>query len=129
MLVQSSDGAIHLLPALPDVWKNGSISGISARGGFEIVSMEWKAGKLINLAVKSTLGGNLRLRLPNTMKEKSGAALVIAIGENPNPFYFVNETAEPIISKESNIKPLELRPTILVDIATVKGKTYTFETK
>ncbi|MFL9831399.1 glycoside hydrolase family 95 protein [Flavobacterium sp. ST-87] len=129
MLVQSSDGAIHLLPALPDVWKNGSISGIRVRGGFEIVSMEWKAGKLINIAVKSALGGNLRLRLPNTMKEKSGADLVIAKGENPNPFYFVNETAEPIISKESNIKALELRPTILVDINTVKGKTYTFETK
>jgi alpha-L-fucosidase 2 len=129
MLVQSSDGAIHLLPALPDVWKNGSISGIRARGGFEIVEMEWKDAKISKLVVKSTLGGNLRLRLPNTMKQKSGVDLVIAKGENPNPFYFVNETAEPIISKEATIKPLELKPTILVDIATEKGKIYTFVTK
>jgi len=129
MLVQSSDGAIHLLPALPDVWKNGSISGIRARGGFEIVTLEWEEGKIMNLVVKSTLGGNLRLRLPNDMKQKSGADLVIAKGENPNPFYFVNETVEPIISKESTIKALELKPTILVDIATEKGKMYTFVTK
>lgn len=129
MLVQSSDGAIHLLPALPDVWKNGSISGIRARGGFEIVEMQWKDAKITKLVVKSTLGGNLRLRLPNNMKQKSGLDLALAKGENPNPFYFVNETEAAIISKESTIKPLELKPTILVDIATERGKIYTFVTK
>lgn len=129
MLVQSSDGAIHLLPALPDVWKDGSIKGIRTRGGFEIAEMKWKEGKLTNLVVKSTLGGNLRLRLPNSMKHKSGVDLMDAKGENPNSFYFVNETAAPIISKESTIKPLELKPTILVDIATEKGKMYTFVSK
>lgn len=129
MLVQSSDGAIHLLPALPDVWKEGSISGIRARGGFEIVEMHWKEAKISKLVVKSILGGNLRLRLPNSMKQKSAADLVVAKGENPNPFYFVNESEPAIISKESTIKPLELKPTILVDIATEKGKIYTFVTK
>ncbi|MEO8255166.1 MAG: glycoside hydrolase family 95 protein, partial [Flavobacterium sp.] len=81
MLMQSSDGDIHLLPALPDVWKEGSIGGIRARGGFEIVEMEWKDAKISKLVVKSTLGGNLRLRLPNSLKEKSGAELQIAKGE------------------------------------------------
>ncbi|TDD99484.1 glycoside hydrolase family 95 protein [Flavobacterium cellulosilyticum] len=129
MLIQSSDGAIHLLPALPDVWSAGTIEGIRARGGFEIVEMVWKDAKIYKLVVKSTLGGNLRLRLPNSMKEKSGADLEIAKGENPNPFYFVNETVEPIISKESTIKLLELKPTFLVDISTKKGNMYTFVSK
>lgn len=121
MLVQSSDGAIHLLPALPDVWQEGSIKGIRARGGFEIVEMRWKDSKLTKLIVKSTLGGNLRLRLPNTMKLKSGAELVVANGENPNPFYFVNKTPAPLISSELKIKPLGIKTTILVDVPTNKG--------
>lgn len=121
MLVQSSDGAIHLLPALPDVWPDGSVEGIRTRGGFEIVEMEWKKSKLTKLIVKSALGGNLRLRLPNAMKLKSGAELAVANGENSNPFYFVNETPDAIISAESKIKPLDIKPTILVDISTNKG--------
>lgn len=125
MLVQSSDGAIHLLPALPDVWPEGSIQGIRARGGFEIVEMKWKNAQLTKLVVKSALGGNLRLRLPNSLTLKSGKSEV-AKGENPNPFYFVEETAAAIISEKSTIKPLELKPTVLVDISTKKGKVYTF---
>lgn len=129
MLVQSSDGAIHLLPALPDVWQEGSIEGIRARGGFEIVEMKWKDSKLTKLVVKSALGGNLRLRLPNAIKQKSGEELAIANGENPNPFYFTDETAMPIISEKSTIKQLELKPTILVDFLTKKGGVYTFVSK
>ncbi|MFA9191404.1 glycoside hydrolase family 95 protein [Flavobacterium sp. FZUC8N2.13] len=129
MLVQSSDGAIHLLPALPDVWTEGNIEGIRARGGFEIVEMKWNNSKITKLVVKSTLGGNLRLRLPNNLKQKSGAELAMANGENPNPFYFVDETAAAIISNKSNIKPLELKPTVLVDILTKKGSVHTFVSK
>ena len=129
MLVQSSDGAIHLLPALPDVWTEGNIEGIRARGGFEIVEMKWKNSKLTKLVVKSALGGNLRLRLPNDMKQKSGAELAMANGENPNPFYFDDETTAAIISDKSTIKPLELKPTVLVDIATKKGSVYTLISK
>jgi hypothetical protein len=63
MLVQSHDGAIHILPALPDEWaKEGCVTGLRARGGFEIVKLQWRDGRINHLVIKSTLGGNLRLR-------------------------------------------------------------------
>ncbi|TRX22280.1 glycoside hydrolase family 95 protein [Flavobacterium franklandianum] len=129
MLVQSSNGAIHLLPALPDVWKDGNVNGLKTRGGFEVLEMQWKDAKLIKLVIKSELGGNLRLRLPNTMKQKSGADLLDANGENPNPFYFVAETPVAIISKKATIMLLELKPTTIVDIPTKKGNVITLLSK
>src|SRR5690606_8698093 len=79
MLIQSHDGAVHLLPALADVWHTGSVSGIKARGGFEI-DMNWTGGDLKNVTVKSSIGGNLRLR---TYVPLRGKGLKEAVGENP----------------------------------------------
>lgn len=124
MLMQSSDGALHILPALPDVWPSGSIQGLKARGGFEIVDMKWKDSKLTQLIIKSTLGGNLRLRLPNPLKSVRGINLTEAKGENKNPFYFVDSIAPAIISEKSSIKATVLKPTYLVDLLTKKGTTY-----
>ncbi|MEO5944497.1 MAG: glycoside hydrolase family 95 protein [Ferruginibacter sp.] len=127
MLMQSDDGDINLLPALPDVWNaTGSITGLRARGGFEIVDMQWKDGKLIQLAIRSSLGGNLRIRVPNEMKSKTGIALREAIGENKNPFYQVEKIATPIISPKAEITKPDLKKTWLYDLPTEKGKVYKF---
>lgn len=126
MLMQSADGAIHLLPALPDVWNsNGSITGLRARGGFEIVSLEWKDGKIVKAVVRSTLGGNLRVRVPNQMKSSNGATFRNAVGENSNPFYATEIIKEPAVSEKATISPVVLSKTYLYDIATKPGQIVT----
>ena len=69
MLVQSHDGFIYLLPALPKAWKDGSISGLRCRGGYEI-DMEWKDGVLAKAVVRSSLGGICRIRSNTSLKGK-----------------------------------------------------------
>jgi alpha-L-fucosidase 2 len=63
MLLQSHDGRIELLPAVPGSWTEGRVSGLRARGGFE-VSFQWKLGELARCEVRSTLGGPCRIHGP-----------------------------------------------------------------
>ena len=125
MLMQSANGEVHLFPALPDAWPMGSIKGIKAIGGFEIVSMEWKDAKLVKAVIKSHLGGNLRLRVPNEMKLNNGTALKKALGENKNPFYHVEEIPTPIISTKAKITTPELKESFIYDIPSQRGQVYT----
>jgi alpha-L-fucosidase 2 len=125
MLMQSSDGEINLIPALPDVWvTGGSITGLRAIGGFQIISMEWKNGKVIKAVIKSTLGGNLRLRVPNPMKLNTGS-LKAAAGKNTNPFYDVEEITTPVVSDKATITKPVLKETVSYDLPTQAGKSYT----
>lgn len=129
MLVQSANGEIHLLPALPDVWQDGSITGIRAKGGFEVVELKWKDGKIEKAVIKSSIGGNLRLRVPNTLELEKGKGLKVATGGNPNPFYQVPVTAEPIISPAAKIDLPDLGETSVYDLKTEAGATYELKSK
>jgi alpha-L-fucosidase 2 len=67
MLLQSHDGEITLLPALPPAWSEGSFRGLRARGGLTI-GLEWKNGKATNAELHSSIPGNYILRAPKGQK-------------------------------------------------------------
>lgn len=122
MLVQSHDGAIHLIPALPDIWKDGSVTGLRARGGFEITALEWKNGVVVKVVIKSILGGNCRIRSYNRFVYANKKEIILASGKNENPFYQIPDIKRPLISKSATLSELKLKATYLYDIMTKPGQ-------
>jgi len=82
MLLQSHDGEIHLLPALPSAWATGSVRGLCARGGF-VVNMSWARGRLKRARILSPTGGRCRVRCGSQVWEldtRKGRSVVLSHG-------------------------------------------------
>ena len=94
MLLQSHLGEIHLLAALPDIWKEGQVKGLKARGNYT-VSINWKNHRLTTAVVTSQAGGTCKIR-----------------------------TSNPVLLNELNIKSRKDRDGYVLSFTSQKGKTY-----
>ncbi|MCG7385732.1 glycoside hydrolase family 95 protein [Paenibacillus sp. ACRRY] len=71
MLLQSHLNELHLLPALPDEWRQGSVTGLRARGGYTL-SMEWKDSKLISAEIRAERDGSVTIRSAHALRGENG---------------------------------------------------------
>lgn len=120
MLLQSHDGALHVLPALPEAWQEGEVKGLAARGGF-VVDMKWKNGQFLSGKIHARLGGLLRIR---SYVPLQGKGLAEAKGENPNLFYKTAQIKEPLVSDEIQPQYPLLLKVYEYDLMTEAGKVY-----
>ena len=121
MLLQSHDGAVHLLPALPDTWTEGEVKGLQARGAFT-VDIKWNGGELQEAVITSKIGGTLRLR---SYVPLTGEGIQEASGSCQNQLLQSAIIRDPLKSKElKNFDLLPVRKVYEYDIETHPGQTY-----
>lgn len=124
MLVQSHAGEIHLLPGLPAAWRNGKVSGLKTRGGFEI-DIEWENGILTRAAIYSKLGGNCRIRIANEVRLLENVETQPASGSNPNNLFTYVDAGNPIDHSEGTRDQNALSvKSYCLDFGTVAGRIY-----
>ena len=120
MILQSHDGAVHLLPALPDAWEEGSIRGLVARGNF-IVNIDWKHHQLNKATIQSNIGGVVRIRSYVPLK---GKGLKKTSGTCPNPLLSPAIIKTPLIAKGIIPQNPDLQKIYEYDLKTQAGKKY-----
>ena len=104
MLLQSHDGAINILPALPTAWSTGHFDGLVARGNF-VISAKWKDGKATELSILSRSGGECRIAYPGIGKasvtDSSGNEIKVS-GNGKDQIHFT-----PTVGETYTVKIME----------------------
>lgn len=126
MMVQSHDGAVHLLPAIPDVWAQGRVCGLRCRGGFTLDEMTWSEGRLQQARLTSTIGGVLRIRSAVPLSLKGKTLTPAEAAECANPLLQTQNIREPLVNPDAPLTIVPQPVTYVYDIETEPGKTYTF---
>jgi alpha-L-fucosidase 2 len=125
MLLQSHSEEINLLPALPDEWSEGMVSGLRARGGFTL-DLQWREGRLVQARIHSGLGEVCRIRtgIPVRVVETGFRQ---ARGENQNPF--LQPVPPPPFQARAgaSLPELKISETHLIDFETRAGESYTIK--
>ena len=93
MLLQSHEGVIDFLPALPKEWSKGNFEGVRARGGFEL-SFQWKNNKLFHAIILSKAGGICKLNLPSNVKGTSNGKEVTIQVQSDGSISFPTQKGE-----------------------------------
>ncbi|MCQ2253045.1 MAG: glycoside hydrolase family 95 protein [Bacteroidales bacterium] len=121
MLLQSHDGAVHLLPAIPDNMTEGSFQGLVARGGF-VVDVDWNNGKVYNATIVSNNGGLLRIRSAVELECEDIELRPANMRMMGNPLQESAMVNTPIISEKSTISAPSLPQYFEYDVMTAKGQ-------
>lgn len=123
MLLQSQDGAIEILPALPSSWEKGNVKGLRSRGGF-LIDMDWDNNHIVKLTISSTIGGNCRIQSVYPLAKFRGLNAVKSSLENPNALFHVDTVKKPLISAKAVLNKEKIQRVYVYDLQTETGKTY-----
>lgn len=126
MLVQSHAGAVHLLPALPAVWGDGSVGGLRCRGGFVLDRMTWSDGELEDAVLTSTIGGTLRIRSAVPLSSGGRKLRPTDAAECSNPLLRPQSVRRPLVPAGSSVCEENGSEFYLYDVETLPGRTYRF---
>lgn len=127
MLVQSHEGFIHLLPALPAEWPSGEINGLVTRGGF-VIDLKWSEGKLQSAVIHSKLGGDCRIKVAGEMTGK-GFDLSDGSPESKNQLLQKPLTVPFINQSKVEAPEFTLPDGKLFEWGTIAGSTYEIQLK